>query len=227
MKDVSEKNFQTIGEAAASLVETGMRPTETGSEKPARWADPPYDPTDPRVALPRLIKPIVNEQSALLLSYLRFGKPTRTIVVDDLFTLRRLSSDFRQLSRFALPHEVIDTLTMIAGVIQVELPQEQGIEAYVALLQRLPPHVLKQAALEILMKHSYRTMPLPVEFLESPAAKAWADTVEWFDKLMPQWQARIRHELQLCKETTDAPNHPSDPPDLPPAAAHPARGGGA
>ena len=225
MNHVSEKNFRTIGEAAASLVETGTLRIGTGSAKPVRLEELADDRTDPLDALPRLIKPIVSVPTALLLNYLRFGHPTRIVSEDDLFTLQRLAFDFVGLSQPSSLAEVIEVMTMIASVIQVDLPMDEGLKAYAALLHRLPRHVLKEAALEILQHHAYRTMPLPVEFLSSPAARVWEDTVEWFHQLMPGWQAQLRNELEQRKETTNAPHHALDPPDLPLPAGDPARGG--
>jgi len=84
---------------------------------------------------------------------------------------------------------------MIAGVIQVELPEEMGLTAYVQLLQPLPVHVLRLAGMEILKKHSYRTMPLPAEFLQSEPAREWAVVVSHFMPGIRMYRQRL--ELRL------------------------------
>jgi len=110
--------------------------------------------------------------------------------VDDL---QRLEWD---LSHLAAPSDAKDIgkiLAMISGVVQVDVPEDMGLEAYVQLLRPLPLHVLRAAALEILGTHTYRTMPLPAEFLQSRAAREWKAVIDHFIPMLR------RHRLALLK----------------------------
>jgi hypothetical protein len=135
----------------------------------------------------------VSDGTALLLSWLRFGKTPleARLIPRALEALARLDADLVVHSAASQPDEVLDMLHMVASVVQVELPETLGLTAYVALLQPLPPHVLKAAALEILNTHVYRTMPLPGEFIASDAAREWKQTSTSMRKLIAHWQAEL------------------------------------
>ena len=49
---------------------------------------------------------------------------------------------------------------------------------------------------EILRTHTYRTMPLPAEFLNSQAAKGWAVAVVWLPGQIKHWRARLERLAQ-------------------------------
>ena len=93
--------------------------------------------------------------------------------------LARLEADLVQLNANSSPGEVLKVLNMVAATIQTELPDELGLTAYVAVLHEVPPHVLHAAALELLCRHAFRTMPLPAEFLGAPAVSSWATARAW------------------------------------------------
>jgi len=113
--------------------------------------------------------------------------------------LDRLAADMVPLTAASEPGEVLDILHMVASTVQVELPEELGLTAYVSLLQPLPTHVLSMAAMEILRTHTWRTMPLPAEFLQSEAAREWGYVVVW----LPQFIAHQRTRLaRLLKPAT-------------------------
>lgn len=139
----------------------------------------------------------MSDGTALLLSWLRFGETPleQRLIPRALEALARLDADLVVHSAASQPDEVLDVLHMVASVVQVELPEELGLTAYVALLQPLPPHVLRAAALEILQSHLYRTMPLPGEFITAPAAKEWKQTSASMRKMIAHWQAELAKRL--------------------------------
>lgn len=100
--------------------------------------------------------------------------------------LSRLDAELVGASRGSQPGEVLDLLGLVASTLQVELPEELGLTAYVALLQKLPPHVLKQACFEVLGEHTYRTMPAPAAFLDTPVARSWALTLPLMRRIVAQ-----------------------------------------
>jgi hypothetical protein len=140
----------------------------------------------------------VNEGTALLLSWLRYGESEldAKYIPRALDALDRLAADMIVLSAPSETGEVLDILHMVASTVQVELPEELGLTAYVSLLQPLPTHVLSMAAMQILRTHTYRTMPLPAEFLQSEAAREWAAVVVW----LPQFIAHQKKRLTLLKK---------------------------
>jgi hypothetical protein len=158
---------------------------------------------DPLLELPRSIRPIVTEGTALLLSWLRFGETEleQRYVARAVEALARLEADQVTLSAPSEPGEVLDILHMIASTIQTELPEEMGLTAYVALLQPLPTHVLSLAAMEILQTHSYRTMPLPAEFLQSLPAREWRAVCDHFMPFVKGQRARLERRLQQGEKT--------------------------
>jgi hypothetical protein len=153
----------------------------------------PHVQADPLLELPASIRPIVTEGTALLISWLRYGDRNleQRYVLRALEALARLEADMVSLSAPSEPGEVLDILHTVASTVQVELPEELGLTAYVSLLTPLPTHVLSLAAMEILRSHSYRTMPLPAEFLASQAAKEWAAVKAWLPGQLRHWRARL------------------------------------
>ena len=139
----------------------------------------------------------MNEHDALLISWLNFGEKgvPRETIPEAIAALERLQSDALYLSRPAEPGDVLDALSTVAAVIQVELPEEHGLKAYVALLQEMPAHVLGMAVLEVLRRHTYRTMPLPAEFLATQAVKEWSWVKDWFPRFCGQHAERLRKQL--------------------------------
>jgi len=142
-----------------------------------------------------LLRPIVDDETASLLSWLNYGgknlEPHQ--VPRALELLARLQADLQVLAQPSQPGEILDVLEMMANIIQVDQPVDAALKAYVSLLQPLPSHVLSAAAMRILRTHTYRTMPLPAEFLQGPEAKEWQAIAEH----MPQQIAR--HRLALLK----------------------------
>ena len=135
----------------------------------------------------------MSDSTASLISWLRYGDQSLDArhVPRALEALVRLESDLVVLSEPSEPDQVTNILHMISSVIQVEVPQDLGLTAYVCLLQPLPSHVLQAAAMEILHNHSYRTMPLPAEFLNSQAAKEWRAVTAYYPKLIANWRRRL------------------------------------
>jgi len=112
-----------------------------------------------------------------------------------LDTLTRLAFDFQHLKKSSSHQDVLAVIEMVAATIQVETPLDVGQTAYVALLQHLPKHVLREAALEILRTHKFRTLPLPAEFLDSEAVTNWKNIVDWFPKMIEDCRRKLQKLL--------------------------------
>lgn len=87
-----------------------------------------------------------------------------------LKTLKDQAADYRPPSD---PKDVIGTLELVAKTLQVELPDEDGLMVYAAILSELPTAILKQSVIEVCKTHKYPTMPKPADFLEAVKEQAW------------------------------------------------------
>lgn len=121
------------------------------------------------------MRPIVPESTARLISYMRFSKEpvpehlkARAMVA--LKNLRDKAADYKPPSD---PKDVITTLELVAKTLQVELPDEDGLMVYAAILSELPTAILKQAVIEVCKSHKYPSMPKPADFLEAVKDQAW------------------------------------------------------
>ena len=83
---------------------------------------------------------------------------------------------------------------MLGATIQVEMPEDAGLTAYTAILQHLPRHVLRLAALEILRTHTMRVLPLPGEFLATQVVSEWGVVVKWIPKLCAHWKEELARQ---------------------------------
>ena len=137
----------------------------------------------------------MDDETASLLSWLNYGEKNLEPhqIPRALELLARLETDLQVLAQPSQPGEVLDILEMMANIIQVDQPVDAALKAYVSLLQVLPSHVLTASAMRILRTHTYRTMPLPAEFLQGPEAREWEAIVTY----IPQQVAR--HRLALLK----------------------------
>jgi hypothetical protein len=144
--------------------------------------------------LPTSMRAIVPVSTARWIASLRAGRP---IALEDggrgavLEALDRVDEAIGDCVHGSDPVEVLTIIEMIAATVQVEVPQQAGLGVYVALLQPLPPHVLKLAALEVLAKHTFRTMPLPAELLATEIVGEWKAVVIWWGKMLPHWKKAI------------------------------------
>lgn len=130
----------------------------------------------------------------MLISWLRFGESPLdpAYVPRALAALERVAVAFTEIDTGSEPGEVIDVLHMVATTIQVELPSEVGLDAYVALLQPLPLHVLRLAAYEIMQTHTMRTLPLPAEFLKTTEVVSWYVARRWLPMMLCQWEMQLK-----------------------------------
>lgn len=87
-----------------------------------------------------------------------------------LTTLKEKAADYRPPSD---PADVITTLELVAKTLQVELPDEDGLMVYAAILSELPTAILKQSVIEVCKSHKYPSMPKPADFLEAVKEQAW------------------------------------------------------
>jgi hypothetical protein len=199
MKPTSGKNLLTTGSRSASRDETGTQLTETGSARLSTLPRPahPFCQGDPMTELPTSLRSIVSEPVALLLSWLRFSKKELDpcYARQGIEALTRLEADLVGLTAASEPGQVIAILEAMATVVQVAMPEDIGVKAYVALLQHIPPHVLELAMLEILRSHEYRTMPLPADFLKCGEVTMWKAAEPWLRKMCGEWKRQLQRQL--------------------------------
>lgn len=156
---------------------TGQLPTATGSGKPPALPRPqsPVCKADPKDELPPSVRAIVPESTARLISYMRFSKQPvpdhlKAKAAVALRNLKDQAADYRPPSD---PKDVITTLELVAKTLQVELPDEDGLMVYAAILSELPTAILKQSVIEVCKSHKYNSMPKPADFLEAVKDEAW------------------------------------------------------
>ena len=128
-----------------------------------------------------------------MISWLRFGETPLHERYHEraLAALAALRLRLQEIDTPSEPEDVVHILHMVAETIQVEMPNELGMEAYQSLLQQLPKHVLRLAALDVLRQHSYRTLPLPAEFLASTEVESWAVAKRWLPRMIDKWEADL------------------------------------
>jgi hypothetical protein len=78
--------------------------------------------------------------------------------------------------------QVLHVLTMMADMIQCSLPEETGIQVYVAALQSVGYPALRHACVEVAKTHLYPRLPLPAEILAA-AAGPQAELTYWHGAL--------------------------------------------
>lgn len=105
-----------------------------------------------------------------------------------LRTLKDTAAEYRPPSD---PKDVITTLELVAKTLQVELPDEDGLMVYAAILSELPTAILKQSVIEVCRTHKYPTMPKPADFLEAVKDQAW------------QWRW-LHMQIDTCLKQLDA-----------------------
>ena len=198
-KPTSGKNSATTTPAREKAGATGRGLTATGSGERLTLPRPDHRHArpDPKQELMPLLRPIVDDETASLLSWLNYGEKNLEPhqVPRALELLDRLEANLWVSDKRSRPDEILDVLEMMANIIQVDQPVDAGLKAYVSLLQPLPSHVLSASAMRILRTHTYRTMPLPAEFLQGPEAREWQAIVDYIPKQI------ARHRLALLKTT--------------------------
>lgn len=139
----------------------------------------------------------------MLISWLRFGEtPLADIYLERAVkALTSLAASLPAHAKPAEPTEILDIMSMLASTIQVELPEEDGLMAYISLLQELPAFVVKEAALEVLRTHTYRTLPLPGELLQSRPAMAWKQERLWLEKICRWHIADLQKRIDRLPKT--------------------------
>jgi hypothetical protein len=170
---------ETTGGEQASPRQTGLQPSAAGSEGKRLLPRPslPVLPADPLLELPLSVRPIVTESQARLISWLRFGeKPIDFILIEPaVLALEKLVIRHDEWRQPITPEELLAILEQMAGVIQTELPNAEGLALYAGVIGKLPREIVKRAVVEVLSKHSYRTMPLPADVLNTVIATDWRD----------------------------------------------------
>lgn len=103
--------------------------------------------------------------------------------------LKKTQSDLAPYKPPSNPRDVITTLELVAKTLQVELPDEDGLMVYAAILSELPEALLKESVIAVCRTHKYPTMPKPADFLEAVKDQAWqwrwlhAGLARWLEQL--------------------------------------------
>lgn len=103
--------------------------------------------------------------------------------------LRKLQSDIEIYKPPSDPADVIKALELVAKTLQVELPEEDGLMVYAAILSELPQALLKQSVIEVCKTHKYPSMPKPADFLEAVKDQAWQ--WRWLHMRLAKWIAQL------------------------------------
>lgn len=132
--------------------------------------------------------------TARLISWLRFSK--EPVPADRrgkaLAVLRKLQSEIVDYKPPSDPADVITSLELVAKTLQVELPDEDGLMVYAAILSELPTAVLKKAVVEVCKTHRYPTMPKPADFLDAVKDEAWQ--WRWLHMQLANWIKQLEAE---------------------------------
>jgi hypothetical protein len=195
----NQPSSSTTGSALEPLRQTGTQLSVTGSGKKPELPRPqsPYCRADPLHELPPLIRPIVSASTARLLSWLRFGESPLdpALVPKALAVLDKLEADRAAFVRPATPEDILRSLEQVATTFQVELPSPDGLAIYIACLQDLPAAVLRLAIVDVVKSHTYRTMPLPGEFLATSVAKEWKWQFDWLERTLAEKKFRLARTI--------------------------------
>lgn len=134
---------------------------------------------------------MIPSGSAYLISWLRFGKSP----LPDKYRARahaallEIQSNVDEQTAPATAEQILDIVEGLASMLQVDLPDERGLELYVLTLMDIPAGLLKQAAVHVARNHKWRTMPTPAEFREPIKHDAYA--YAWLRRRLPEWIAMV------------------------------------
>jgi len=64
-----------------------------------------------------------------------------------------------------------EVLGKIAQMLNVSLPNADGLALYLAVLRKVPGHLLNTACTHVAETHRYNTMPKPADFIDAVAAE--------------------------------------------------------
>jgi hypothetical protein len=129
---------------------------------------------------------MVPVSAARLIALLKSGKqPAPENRPRVVAVLRQLQGELAEYRPPSDPVEVIKSLELVAKTLQVELPDEDGLMVYAAILSELPVAVLKRAVIEVCKTHKYPTMPKPADFLEAVKDEAWQ--WRWLHMQLAKW----------------------------------------
>lgn len=122
-----------------------------------------------------------------MISWLRFSKQPvpEHLKAKALAVLTRTQTELAQYRPPSDPADVINSLELVAKTLQVELPDEDGLMVYAAILSELPIAVLKQSVIEVCKTHKYPSMPKPADFLEAVKDQAWQ--WRWLHMGLDKW----------------------------------------
>jgi len=149
------------------------------------------NPDDPIKELPRILRPLIDEPTARLIQFLRWGG----VLPDDrkkqaIKVLTDLWHKWCEYSQRASDEMIKQTLNKIANTFQVRPPNKPAVEMYCGALSILPEPVFKAAAIGVVRKHRYSTIPLPADFLSQEEAVEWIESHEQTNAWLETFVAR-------------------------------------
>ncbi len=130
-----------------------------------------------------------------MISWLRYAdEPLDTDLLPAAHTqLNEIERKLAQWKQPASDEQLVECLQLIADTIQVTLPNENGLMVYIALLEDTPAEIVKQACIDTLKTHTYKTMPLPGEILQTYSFTSWQWQYEWLLACIEQCRKKLNH----------------------------------
>lgn len=107
---------------------------------------------------------LAEHQAKLSMDLAALGSASLQAAIDTLTT------DVLALDEIALPASdttIIKTLSALADVFQVTVPDDLGLEMYVAALRCIPRPAFVRAREQLVLTHKWPRLPYPSEFIEA------------------------------------------------------------
>ena len=85
---------------------------------------------------------------------------------------RHIEQTLRELKQYSEPssdEEILVTLKALADTFQVEIPEADGLEMYVAALRSIPRPAFLRARELLVLRHKWPRLPYPADFIEAGA----------------------------------------------------------
>ncbi len=112
----------------------------------------------------------------------------------------QLAEDLAKLEALGHPatdQEILKTLAALAALFQVAVPDQDGLELYVAALRKLPRPALREARDWLVLHHKWPRLPYPADFIE--AGKDSADRLALYTKVVRQMRAKCFRALTMLR----------------------------
>ena len=197
MENMKQLVSGITGSVTVERKSSGTQPSGTGVARQPSFPRPasPLTQADPLDELPQQLREIVGSGTAYLISWLRFSRePIDARYVERaLVALKNLKARVHPLARPARADEILNVLTAVADLFQVELPDDDGLILYSMSLSDIPASLLKKAGAEVCRTHGFKTMPTPSEFRRP--VKDEAAMLRWLDSKLDVWIEQLEARL--------------------------------